>query len=304
MLCLKCLLPINSGESYYGMHSDCFSKWFQVQSTVTFKALMRRSSTSSSDNKNISSSPQNNSFFQGKFKKYSAVLDGRQFIFKMRQDEAPELPEVEYLCNQIGAELGVPLAKFYIINFEEELVFVTENFIQHATPMDLQHIYHFRDSDQHNCKDLISIVNKYTKKPYYVQVLIKTILFDALIGNHDRHGRNLGFIQVANEMALSPIYDNVSYLGLENGNMLKADFNPTGKIATSLSYEPSMQDYVLELNNLGFQKEVNDFYRTIKLKKIEALIDNSFCSLLMKQALKKLITKRYIELKNEYKLKT
>ena len=29
----------------------------------------------------------------------------------MRQEEAPELPEVEYLCNQIGKLLGVLVAE-------------------------------------------------------------------------------------------------------------------------------------------------------------------------------------------------
>lgn len=32
----------------------------------------------------------------------------------MRQSEAPELPEVEYLCNQIGKTLGITLADFYL----------------------------------------------------------------------------------------------------------------------------------------------------------------------------------------------
>ena len=62
----------------------------------------------------------------------------------MRQPEAPELPEVEYLCNQIGNELGIPVAKFYLVNFEGDLVFVTENFVHRNIQEDLKHIYHFR----------------------------------------------------------------------------------------------------------------------------------------------------------------
>lgn len=300
MNCLKCLLPLEVADSFYGIHSECFSQWFKVPSTAMFTSLIRRSSASDAESTDIA--PQNNSFFHGKFKKYSAVLDGQSFILKMRQPEAPELPEVEYLCNQIGSELGVRVAKYYIIDFEGDLVFVTKNFIHHTTPMDLQHFCHFRDVNQHNCKDLFSIIEKQTQRPHFVKELVRTILFDSLIGNHDRHGRNLGFLVVSSGTTLAPIYDNVSYLSLESGNMLKADFNPKGKIATELAEEPSMRDYVLELRKLGFESDVDKFYKLAnrKIEKIESLIENSFCSSLMKEALKKLIGKRYMELKNEF----
>jgi len=69
-----------------------------------------------------------------------------------------------------------------------------------------------------------------------VSIFIKTLLFDALIGNNDRHGRNLGFIVTSKGSTLSPIYDNVSYLSLESGGMLQAQHNPTGRINTKITY--------------------------------------------------------------------
>jgi hypothetical protein len=303
MNCLKCLLPLGKASNCYGIHDECFTKWFEVPCTSTFTSLTRRTGASYEENTNLNL--QNNSFFHGKFKKYSAILEGKSFILKMRQEaEAPELPEVEYLCNQIGDVLDVPVPEYYIINFEGDRVFVTKNFIHPTIPMDLQHIHNFRDNHQHNCKDLIAVVKEHTKRPHWVTILIKTILFDSLIGNHDRHGRNLAFLVMSNNISLAPIYDNVSYLSLESGSMLKADFNPTGKIATEHSQEPSMKDYVLELCRLGFESEVLAFYLYIKvtlggIETIEELVEKSFCSSLMKQALKKLIRKRYMELQNE-----
>lgn len=117
-----------------------------------------------------------------------------------------------------------------------------------------------------------------------------------MIGNHDRHGRNLAFVVKPNAIFLSPIYDNVSYLSLEEGAMLKADFIPTGKICTRETFEPSMKDYVIEFYKLGYKNEIYDFASKINLNKIENLVENSFCSDMMKEAIKRLIHKRYQEL--------
>jgi hypothetical protein len=297
MKCFKCLLEIADPDSaHYGLHTECFSAWFTTPSSAQFLSLQRRSSTSDQES-NLT--PQNTSFFHGKFKKYSADLNGESYILKMRQDEAPELPEVEYLCNQIGKSLGIPVAEFYFISFNNDPTFVTKNFIKKDTPTDLQHIYHHRPDDKHSCEGIICAVAEKTGRPHDVSILIKTILFDALIGNHDRHGRNLALILTAKNTSLSPIYDNVSYLSLESGNMLKADFNPTGKISTSETFEPSMRDYVKELKRLGYSEDINEFYQNIKLPQLNKLIDESFCSDLMKNAIKTLIEKRYQELQNE-----
>lgn len=298
MNCLKCHLQIDKPDSaHYGLHPDCFSAWFNTPSSAEFASLQRRSSTTS--DQSVNPTPQNSSFFHGKFKKYSADLNGDSYILKMRQDEAPELPEVEYLCNQIGKLLGVPVAEFYFIDFNDDKTFVTKNFIKRGTPTDLQHLYHFRADDQHSCEGIIRVITEKTKRPHDLRIFIKTLLFDALIGNHDRHGRNLAFIVTSNNTTLSPIYDNVSYLSLEKGNMLKADFNPTGKICTQETYEPSMGHYVNELKRLGYQDDIQEFHQSIKLNQLLQLIDKSFCSTLMKEAIKSLVKKRFGELENE-----
>jgi len=297
MNCLKCRLQINNPDSScYGLHSNCFTDWFKTSDLEKFVSLQRRSSSS---NNSSSHTVQNTSFFHGKFKKYSAELGEQSFILKMRQDDAPELPEVEYLCNQIGKTLGVPVAEFFFIDFNGDKTFVTKNFIKQGSPTDLQHIYHFRADDQHSCEGIIKVIKEKTQRPYDVKIIIKTILFDALIGNHDRHGRNLAFIVSAKNISLSPIYDNVSYLSIESGNMLKADFNPTGRISTSETFEPSMRHYVKELKKLGYINEIQEFYQNVKLPQLFQLIDDSFCSDLMKAAIIALIKKRFLEIESE-----
>lgn len=295
MNCLKCSLPMDSDNPHYGLHSACFTAWFNLSGSPEFLSLTQRHYSSEI------SEPQNTSFFHGRFKKYSAELAGVSYILKMREAEAPELPEVEYLCNQIGKSLGVPVAEFFMVSFEEDKVFVTKNFIKPGQLSDLQHVHHFRSDTEHTCEDLIRIIIEKTQRPYDVGVLIKVLLFDALIGNHDRHGRNIAFIINSGGLSLSPVYDNVSYLGLETGDMLKCDFNPTGKISTKETLEPSMSHYVRELDRLGYPKHCKNFYSAIKLPWLNKLIEESFCSSLMKEAMTRLIFKRYKELENEIK---
>lgn len=299
MKCLKCQLEIDSQvNAHYGLHPACFTEWFNVPELTEFVSLKRRASDSDTEH-DASLPSKNSSFFHGKFKKYSADLYGESYILKMRQEEAPELPEVEYLCNQIGRLLGIPVADFFYIDFYGEKTFVTKNFIKAGTLTDLQHIYHFRSENEHSCEGLINAIAEKTRRPHDVSIFVKTLLFDSLIGNHDRHGRNMGFVITSTQCVLSPIYDNVSYLSLESGNMLKADFNPTGKINTKETYEPSMRDYVIELNRLGHHEEVKDFYKKLELHLLLKLIDNSYCSIEMKNAIKRLLIKRSEELKNE-----
>ncbi len=298
MQCLKChILIVPLDLAHYGLHPQCFKEWFNSPNLSEFVSLQRRSDTTSNQSEYLTS--HNTSFFHGKFKKYSALLNHETYILKMRQEDAPELPEVEYLCNQIGKLLNVPVAEFYFINFNNERTFVTKSFINSIEPINLQHIYRYRTIDQHHFEGLLQVITKETKSHYDIKIFIKTILFDALIGNHDRHGRNLAFILTAKSTSLSPIYDNVSYLSLESGNMLKADFNPFGKISTKATQEPSMQDYVKELKRLNYHYDLEDFYRTIKLPIILKCVDNSFCSSLMKVAMSNLIIKRFKELEDE-----
>jgi hypothetical protein len=297
MECLKCIQEL-TGPTKYGLHENCFAAWFKANPESEFLSLTQRSAASRDpDSKR---SPNNTSFYHGKFKKYSADLESENYILKMRDPkEAPELPEVEYLCNQIADFLGIPVPDFYFIDFFTERVFVTKVFIRkNAGNANLEHIYKFRPDDGHNCETLIKTISETTKLPYDVDVFLNTLLFDSLIGNHDRHGRNLAFIVTPSKTTLSPIYDNVSYLSLVSGALLGADFNPTGRIATKLTAEPAMKDYVVELMRLGYEDTVLEFTKKANLSQIEELIEHSFCSSLLKQALKKLIRKRHAELIN------
>ena len=125
------------------------------------------------------------------------------------------------------------------------------------------------------------------------------MLFDALIGNHDRHGRNFSLIETHKEKRLSPIYDNPSYLGLESGSMLKAHIAVHGKIWTKDSEEPDIKDYAKEIMRLNAGRAIHDFLNKINIHKTKQTIQEAHClSANMKQALYKMVCEQYDKLIN------
>jgi hypothetical protein len=261
-----------------------------------FKDIERKSAASK-DPKNdepLAMSDINSSFFQGKFKKYSAILNGESYILKVKETEFPELPDVEYVCNQIAAELEIPVAHHYLIDWQGVRTFVTKNFVRSSSEMqNLNHIYHYlNETDPFDCETLLRVVEDQTKRFIDIDIFVKVCLFDALIGNHDRHGRNLGLLESPKGLKLSPIYDNPSALGLESGTFLQAQFSPKGKIFTKANKEPTLRDYINEFNRLGYSESVQEFCANLDVDKLLEIIDQSSCSDLMKGALKRLVETR------------
>lgn len=295
-ICYRCGKQIDSLEGLkHGLHKHCFKKWFKVDETHDFTSLALRGDTGANK------IPINTSFFQGTFKKYSAKLGESDFILKVATDSYLELPRAEFLSNQIASSLKLDMNEFYLIHFLGKTdCFVARNFMQDHIGGNLIHIYHFINEDlKFDVSSLLKIIESKTGRFSEVKKFIDMCLFDALIGNHDRHGRNLGLIQVGEKYILAPCYDNPSYLAIEEKAFLKAQHEPRGKICTSETEEPIMKDYIMEFKKLGYETEVIDFLKRVNMKKIETLISNSFISGERKAALKSLVNRRFKELENE-----
>ena len=269
MICLKCCKPLASREQFYGLHPVCFMQWFNMDQLDEFDSIVRQANDSEMSLAGTANKNWNISFFQGQFRKYSASLGEHNYILKVEQEEIAELPKVEYLCNQIAEQLNIQMPKFYLIDFEGLSCFVVRNFISEIKgAATLNHIFHYVKSEQsYTCSDIIKIIFEQTQSYKSIKHFVEICLYDALIGNHDRHGRNLGFIETVHGKILAPAYDNVTALGLESGSMLKAKFSPRGKIATKDNLEPTMRDYVQEFIALGYKDIVEDFKRRIQYEK-------------------------------------
>ena len=259
--------------------------------------------------KKVSSAPisnpeikkQKNTFFHGNYLKYSARLDQTQYILKVQEPRFPELPHVEYVCNQIAEILKIEIPAYYLINFNGRIAFVTRNFMQDYTGT-LHHIYKFLPSgnDNHSCEGIIKVILTQTQRLADVAKFIDICLFDTLIGNNDRHGRNLGIIETTSIKKLAPMYDNPSCFGIEEDFFLLSDVNPSGSIWTKTSKEPKLQDYVVEFQRLGYENIVVQFCnKVISLSaKIIETITQTEISEVRKKALAKLLQKRIGEFEN------
>jgi hypothetical protein len=281
-----------------GLHPNCFCAWFNTSEPTDFYDVVARSSEETSGEKDWAQITT--SFFHGKFRKYSASIANRSYILKVMQQEFPELPLTEYLCNQLARTLGLEVADHYVILFQNKLEsFVSANFMDNRPGSDLIHIYRYLDQPKnYDCEHLLKIIEKEVDRHEAVVSFIELCLFDALIGNHDRHGRNLGFIRSANGTTLAPFYDNPSYLAMEIPELLGAYHEPRGAIATLETKEPVMKDYVKEWFRLGFKEEVLNFGKRIDMQRIDTMITSSLLSQPRQKAIWRLIQRRYQEMSN------
>ncbi len=300
VICFCCGKDVDIQQLRHGLHERCFTNSFGLEAFIDFSDVIVRSSTQpilTTENKPLRKMA---SFFHGKFKKYSATLAGTAYILKVKQEGYPELPATEFLCNQIARQLNLEVPSFFFIRFEESLeTFVSRNFMQDHPSSNLVHIYHYLKEDhEFTCEHLVQIIGEQTGRLRDIERFVELCLFDSLVGNHDRHGRNLGFIQTAKGLHLSPFFDNPSYLGTETEDLLDADIAPRGTISTSETEKPSMNDYVREFKQLGYLGVITRFKENMSLEKITALIDESFMSPKRKTAILTLLHKRLQELDN------
>lgn len=293
IVCYKCGKANHPSEVWYGLHPSCFKKWFGLSSLERFQNIASHQATS-----DPLSQGKRSSFFHGKFKKYSSVLGNSKYILKVEDPEYPELPVTEYLCNQLFSSLGVSVPPFYLLRFEEEhACFVTKNFMEDFPSANLVHLYHFLGKEvPYSCENVVRVIREKTGRIQAQEDFVYLTLADSLIGNNDRHGRNLGLVQTAKEYVLSPFYDNPSYLATELHSLLGADHQPMGAIHTKHSTEPSMRDYMREWKRLGFDHVIERFRQAVSLERIRALIVASHISPKRQDALLRLITKRSQEL--------
>jgi len=299
---IKCLLCNEKIEDIakHGHHLECFQEIFTTKKRESdFEDLILKDSEEKSGDINrqrITTS----TFYHGAFKKYSARIENKKLILKVREKEYPELPKVEFISNQIADNLGIEVAPFYYILLNNKVpTFVTQNVLDFHAKGNLIHIWHYLKNDgdlfdELSLINIISILKRETIRPVDVKKFIEISLFDMVIGNGDRHGRNLAIIEKLGKKVLSPAYDNPSNIGIFDEEMLGMDISVKGKIYTNYSQEPSLKDYVNEFKEFGYDGICNNFLTKAKKLDYEKIIlhnDKTNLSIRRKQSFLNLIKK-------------
>ena len=244
-----------------------------------------------------------NTFYHGNFKKYAATLGGFRVILKLSDMEHyPELPLVEYLCNKVAQLLGIHVARFGILELDGRPAFVTRNFVNKGAE-NLVHLYRYLSAkDRYDLETIAATIQKVTQRLADVHRFFEICMFDMIIGNNDRHGRNLGFIENGGSSRLSPFYDNVTILGAESGEFfLGTHWNPKSKIAASINDAPSLLEIVTEVQRLGQTSLVKRMQSRISKSEpeiLEYINQEDKLSTPMKKALTRLWHERITQFKN------
>ncbi|MGK5084478.1 HipA domain-containing protein [Bdellovibrionota bacterium FG-1] len=227
----------------------------------------------------------------GDFDKYTFKdQNGSEYLIKVGQDKAKNLPEVEFLSNQISSILGVEVADFGLWTVDGKKAFATKDFLKNNPKIPetagLIHFKrYFKTSGRWACEDILDLLKKQSSRSAHdIRQFIRLTLVDALIGNTDRHAYNLAFIHEDSHLYLSPIYDTVSVFVAVDRDPYE-DFIDTCKIGTKDQDTARFEDYLTEFKRLGFAKEVTVVLTamTSKKNKIFALIQKSKLPLIKKE---------------------
>jgi hypothetical protein len=305
--CLFCNNDIDQKKIKHGHHVTCFNQLFNLENDeADFEdLLLKESDGKSGEDRHVTRITS--TFYHGAFKKYSARIESRKFILKVREKDYPELPQVEFISNKIAEALGIEVAPYYYILLNNTIpAFCTRNVLDFHEKGNLVHIWHYLKKEdgtlnELTLKNVIQILNQETKRPIDIKKFIELSLLDMVIGNGDRHGRNLALIEKQGKKILAPAYDNPSNMGILEDGMLGVDLRVKGKIFTENSEEPTLLDYISEFTDLGYGSICDDFLKKAKNLDYQKIINQNSAkmSAKRKKAFLSLIKKNLKEIEDD-----
>ena len=114
MKCLSCQQPIKS-QNFYGLHKNCFLKCFKLTDVLEFSDLDPKKQDSFSNYPHIKKIKD--SFYHGRYRKYSAQLGSTAYILKVQEEKCSDLPVTEYVCNNIASFLNLDVPECCLIRY-------------------------------------------------------------------------------------------------------------------------------------------------------------------------------------------
>ncbi len=169
--------------------------------------------------------------YGGSDRKNGIILDGQRYMVKFQEREAPRNVNqtsnvnnvvAEYLSSHIASTLALPAHETLIVSIGDELAVACKNFELPGTRhIDFDRFMHrhydSKDVGRHPTLSQIREVLSTDRQlaPAFEEnerSFWDMFVFDALVGNYDRHGGNWGYLARADSdiARQSPLYDNAS----------------------------------------------------------------------------------------------
>jgi serine/threonine-protein kinase HipA len=226
---------------------------------------------------------------------------GGNYIFKPPSENYPEMPQNEHLTMRIAEAFGINVVPSSLIRLASgELSYITRRIDrtekgEKIHMLDMFQITEAFDKYKSSMEKIGKALHSYSENT----LLDKTYLFELslfcfLTGNSDMHLKNFSMIKNASGWVLSPAYDllSVAIVLPEDNEELALTLHGKKKKIT----KDSFKHFGNNMNLTGKQME-SAFNRMLKNKPLAfEWIDKSFLSENMKEAYKKLLDSRYLQL--------
>lgn len=200
-----------------------------------------------------------------------------------REGELNSIAYNEFFCMNLADLMGLPVPKTSILDLCESQIFVCERY-DRKFDAENKIILRIHQEDfcqalgimndikyqadggpsYKNCLDLIT--NKFSDKIVHINIFLKAILFNYLIGNCDSHGKNFSLLFDGSKIVLSPFYDLLSttvYNSLTKKMAMKLGSNyEIEKISRSDFFK---QAEIFEIKNRFWVDVIDEFSKKIFL---------------------------------------
>lgn len=163
------------------------------------------------------------------------VNKSRRYLFKLSHDRYPEQYWGEVVAHNVGSMIGVPVPPAYpaINSSNHESAALIEWFYEDGKQSSIlggrymQQLipgFNMKTGEQHNFKSIRTLFNLFQRHKLlaehkWLEAWAKGLIFDALIGNTDRHQNNWGFLfdpsKEIGGVEMAPWFDNGTSLGCD-----------------------------------------------------------------------------------------
>lgn len=211
------------------------------------------------------------------------VIDNRnQLAFFKYQGKGYNVSEAcsEKLCYELARVLGYDCARIELAKDSNgnlgvlNYLFVKPNSVEHTDAIDYLNIHDKDRSKFYTISNIKATLDNLDKNLF--NDFLKIMLFDALVGEQDRHEENWGVKKINGRYVISPLYDNGCSLLREfkDDNFAegyyseKKDFDAYIKRSTTIIYK---EDGKSRYKHFELIKYLNETYHSILLNEVEKL---------------------------------